>query len=387
MPDNNSKLPSKKSTRGQKKVDPPKNKVPFATEVDLWNFEENHDPITLENSRSILPNSNNGEPTVTLVVENVVDEPPVEEVAAAHSSPILKSVTQAAEIDKYKELAELNEKNIAAIIIKKNTEAELWGDFVDDDESDKVTIAVKEPEPEVEKLQSVVIEKSEPKSVKSEIEPTSVKTETLPPTDEDEFAPKAPSGNAVTLQITKFSRLEKICSLSFLALFLIGSFFAYKAFQDNVKAEANDYAEPNFPIAGKIAKVDQAKTYWRQPVREGPNPDPIKLNVILIPVIEITLEGSDATKGVIRVIFRNGEKVIVGDSLTKTFTNNKFVANQSATLAFPCTDGFTDFGEQEAYRAHLSKPWSIEVYEGADDNAPLTSFKLLFTTPVSIIRH
>ena len=194
---------------------------------------------------------------------------------------------------------------------------------------------------EIAQIRSNISDQPEQQAPPKENEQTDVIAEPAQPKEIDEFAPLPPTGKSTPIQITKFSRLEKITSLAFLALFLIGGFFAYKGFHDNVKAEVNPYATPNFPIQGKIAKIANAKTYWRLPILEGPNPDPIKLNVILIPVIEITLDDDDDRKGAIRVIFRNGEKVIIGDSLTKTFADHQFTANQSATFAFPCTDGFT----------------------------------------------
>ncbi len=386
MTDNDSQLPSKKPNRGQKKIDSPKNKVPFASEIDLWNFEENQDSIIFESTRTPWQNASN-EPKLTIIEEESVAEIPFAEATKPQLTPIANPMIQSGDLDKFKELAELNEKHIAANIIKKNTEAEIWEDIFDDDPHGEIVIPDKPKVREIAQIRSNIVAALEKQAPPRESERADVVTKPAQPIEIDEFAPLPPTGKSTPIQITKFSRLEKITSLAFLALFLIGGFFAYKGFHDNVKAEVNPYATPNFPIQGKIAKIANAKTYWRLPILEGPNPDPIKLNVILIPVIEITLDDDDDRKGAIRVIFRNGEKVIIGDSLTKTFADRKFTANQSATFAFPCTDGFTDYGEQEAYRAQLSKPWSIEVYEGTDDNAPIASFNLLFSTPVSILRQ
>jgi hypothetical protein len=86
-------------------------------------------------------------------------------------------------------------------------------------------------------------------------------------------------------------------------------------------------------------------------------------------------------------MFLNHNNEIVGDTITRAYANSIFTSSQSATMSFASTAGFTEFGEQEAYRAKIGKPWTIRVYEGPSESASSESFKLLFTTPIVATRR
>jgi hypothetical protein len=170
-------------------------------------------------------------------------------------------------------------------------------------------------------------------------------------------------------------------------LLIGGGFWGTQIFRKHVQAQVDPYAEPDFPAKGSIAQVKSAETYWRPPIKEGPDADPTQRDVILIPVIDVTLGSCASATGVIRVLFYNDQGEIVGDSITRPYRDGRFIRNDSPTTSFSATTGFTSFGEQEAYRAYLGKPWSIRVYEGPDETAPSSSFQLLFSTPISTKRQ
>jgi hypothetical protein len=86
-------------------------------------------------------------------------------------------------------------------------------------------------------------------------------------------------------------------------------------------------------------------------------------------------------------MFHNEKGDIVGDTVTQNFTKGKFTLSAEETRVFSSTAGFVDFGEQEAYRAGLGKPWTIKVYEGPSDNTSSDQFRLLFTTPIDTERR
>jgi hypothetical protein len=216
--------------------------------------------------------------------------------------------------------------------------------------------------------------------------------ETDSPKNEDQeaesesFDPPAPGSNTESWQITRFSRLETMLSLAFLVLLIGGGFWGAQIFRQHVQAQADPYTEPEFPAKGTLALIESAETYWRPPVKEGPDADTTQREVILIPIIDVTLGSCTAPSGVIRVLFYNDKGEIVGDTITRPYRDSRFTSTDSSTASFPSTTGFTSFGDQEAYRAYLGKPWSIRVYEGPDEAAPSSAFKLLFTTPISTKR-
>lgn len=204
--------------------------------------------------------------------------------------------------------------------------------------------------------------------------------------DTESFEPPKPGTSTQSWQIPRFSRLETILSLAFLLLLIGGGFWGAQIFRHHVQAETDPYSKPKFPAKGALALIESAETYWRPPVKEGPDADPTQREVILIPVIDVTLGSCAAPSGVIRVLFYNDKGEIVGDTITRPYRDSRFTSTDSSTASFPSTTGFISFGEQEAYRAYLGKPWSIRVYEGPDETSPSSAFKLLFTTPISTKR-
>lgn len=213
--------------------------------------------------------------------------------------------------------------------------------------------------------------------------------ETVPEQPEDTVASGKPEDSSAdaqppaSLPAAVFTRIELVASILSLACLLFGGLWALHAFRSKVQAQPNPYVQPDLPAAGNWATVASAETYWREPVTGGENADPVRKDVTMIPVIKIKLGQCASARGAIRVIFYNDKGVIAGDTVTHRFEDHRFSPSGANERSFAATTGFTNFGDQEAYRAHLVKPWTIRVYEGPDENAPSSEYRLLFSVPIS----
>lgn len=293
------------------------------------------------------------------------------------------------------------------------TEDEIWSDFIEEEVSapSRVIPTPVPPPSELSEVKAMPVPPSVSDATVSPLsdelstpmpletwetasEPTASEEEMIAETvaenqddrEEESFEPPPAGSSTKSWQITRFSRLETMLSLAFLLLLIGGGFWGMQLFRQHVQAQADPYHEPEFPAKGTMAMVETAESYWRPPVKEGPDADPTQREVILIPVIDVTLGSCSAPSGVIRVMFTNDKGEIVGDTITRQFRDSRFTSNDSPTASFPSTTGFTNYGDQEAYRAYLGKPWSIRVYEGPDETAPSSAFQLLFSTPISTKR-
>ena len=401
----------------------PKNQGAYDKEMDLWNLEDDDSSTT---------------PGVTPVTEISALEK-TEDAATKQTQD--KSLTQDEESRPFAETDEdmhvaLSEDDKSAL--KRNisvhsieiklsnpteskyalpsrlavaaTEDEIWGDFTNEiasqagsaekfneeeiapvltknDAETPQSIAVTNitPVPEKPVLVAVTTEEEKPEPAPEKmLDPE--KIESVASSELENTPDPAPEITATpSIQFTKFSPTEAIASVAFLLIIIVGAFFIISSYRANL-TEKKTYAKPDYPVKGQIAEVVRAVTYWRPPIKDGPNRDPIKLDVKLLPVIEITL-GSEATQGALRVMFHNEKGDIVGDTVTQNFTEGKFTLSAEETRVFSSTAGFVDFGEQEAYRAGLGKPWTIKVYEGPSDNTSSDQFRLLFTTPIDTERR
>lgn len=143
---------------------------------------------------------------------------------------------------------------------------------------------------------------------------------------------------------------------------------------------------PAFPCQGERLVVEGVATFWREPVRTGPNPDAARQDVRLIPVLELTLQpgGGD---GALRVFFRDSTGSLVGDSVTRTFQAGTFAASGNNRLEIAATSGFDDEGMYAGYQTAQSDPWTVEVFEGPAERAAFDSYRLLFKLPIATVRR
>jgi hypothetical protein len=181
-------------------------------------------------------------------------------------------------------------------------------------------------------------------------------------------------------------KLELGSLLVVIAMLLGGGAWVLKTFFDKIPTRPSRVEMPSFPVAGQALKVTDAATFWRAPIRGGPNADSAKPNIRLIPVLELTAAAGGG-QGALRVFFRDSTGTLVGDSVTTLFAGGTFPASGNNRLQLAATSGFGDEGDYAAYQTAETDPWTVEVFEGPEERAPFDAFRLIFRMPVSPARR
>jgi hypothetical protein len=193
----------------------------------------------------------------------------------------------------------------------------------------------------------------------------------------------APKG----LQRPRLNRREVVGIASFALVILIAAVWMLSRFFSQLSFREDVHALPDFPIEGERIAVEDAATFWREPVRSGENRDVARREVVWIPVLEITLDPDESPAGALRVIFRNSQGDPVGDPITRSFAAGRFEASGNATMNFPATDGFEKDGDFQAYRTGSGDPWVVELLEGPSADAAAGTFKKLSSIPILPLRR
>jgi hypothetical protein len=204
--------------------------------------------------------------------------------------------------------------------------------------------------------------------------PSETKTE-----EDDEFSPVLPE-HAVPLSLRprlKLSPVEWLGLIFLLAVILAGAGAILVFSLKHLPTETQRAKAHYFPIQGSQLTIDSATTYWRVPILEGASRDTFRRGTQLLPVLEISVSGGPAT---LRVLFRNEDKVVVGDAVTRTFRDG-------GLLQIPATAGFDNLGMYAAYRTGESKPWTVEVLEAPAETAAGTTFTKLFEMNIATVRR
>ena len=170
---------------------------------------------------------------------------------------------------------------------------------------------------------------------------------------------------------TPLTALEKN-SLLVVILFLFGAVaWGLSTFYNHAPEGTLVVFDENFPVEGKLVSVAEIETYWRKPVRKGVNADRVRLNARLIPCARVKLTGGgDAA---LAFSFRDGEKALIGDSISLAVVDGKFMLNGSEEIVINSTAGFTDLAEINSHINGDVPPWSLLVTEGEPGQTP--SFK------------
>ncbi len=435
----------KRPDRPPTNIKPPLTRRNDPHEEGLWNLDEESNPgshITDEATQGIAPR----EPDV---IDSAVEQPttiePKVELAADEDEPITRieptyhrrrlsrNQRRAVETDLTEELTEEQpaEEEAAPSVEQPEpkaaapersipmglglTEDEVWADFLSEDEPEELgatesprmedqiepdgkteTPTEQIPEEEGETIHDAPIldeqeaaEMDSPltlaeKELEAAMSPADLvdqPTIASAPQGDPSSSPQQPSARS----LPKLSRFEMLASLLFLVCLIYAGVWAVQSFRREVQAQPNPYQQPELPSNGSWAKVTSIKTFWRAPVTDGPNADTVRQDITMIPVASIALGQCSSSRGAIRVIFYNDKGIIAGDTVTHPFENHQFTKSGTSEQTFSATTGFSSFGDQEAYRAHLVKPWTVRVYEGPDENATSSEYRLLFTAPVSTI--
>lgn len=169
-----------------------------------------------------------------------------------------------------------------------------------------------------------------------------------------------------------FTKIEK-AGLAVLAAALVGTgIFLLTSSFGHIPTRSESAEQPNYPIKGKLIRVLNADTYWREPIRSGPNVETVRMETQLIPVLRLELDGGPCA---IRAFFRDDKGEFVGDGVTSTAS--------TGTLEIAATAGFDDLGAHAAYRTGETRAWKIEIFEAQSVDSSRQDFKKILELPIS----
>jgi hypothetical protein len=169
------------------------------------------------------------------------------------------------------------------------------------------------------------------------------------------------------------SRLERVGLVTFVVLMVGGGVFFLAQSIHRLPQEPPQLRKQDFPVMGRVVRVDSVVSYWREPQGE----DVARRGTVLIPAVEVKLGGG---AGAIRVFFNDQEGKRVGDPINRE-------VGDGGTVKLAATAGFEEFSMHAAYRTGESKPWTIELFEGPSVNAPGADFEKLLEIPISSERR
>jgi hypothetical protein len=185
----------------------------------------------------------------------------------------------------------------------------------------------------------------------------------------------------------RIDRREAVGLVAFAVVLLLVAIWVLARFFNQFEFKSALAEMPDFPAHGEHASLSAANTFWREPVRTGADRDFARREVMMIPVLDLTLESQRSPGGALLVIFRNSQGEPVGDSIRRSFRGGVFDASGTPLMSFPATDGFVAEGDYQAYRTGGGEPWIAEVLEGPSVDAPAGNFKPLVSIPVSPLRR
>jgi hypothetical protein len=195
----------------------------------------------------------------------------------------------------------------------------------------------------------------------------------------DEFSPVVPvDAKPISLRPhLGLSKLERVGLIALMVVLLASALTILIISLNRLPTDFHKAVSHDFPIKGSHFSIRSAKTFWRVPVTDGPNPDTCRRGTQLLPVVELDLAGGPAA---VRVLFRNEESVLQGDAVTHAVRGD-------GKLNIAATAGFEDLGMYAAYRTGGSKPWTLEVYEAPSQDTPGRDFKKLFEMDITTDRR
>ncbi|MCW1925956.1 hypothetical protein OKA05_25580 [Luteolibacter arcticus] len=180
----------------------------------------------------------------------------------------------------------------------------------------------------------------------------------------------------------RMNRREVIGIASFVVVVMITALWVLTRFFSQLSFTSDSEGLPDYPLKGNLAWIASGSTFWREPVRSGDTRDVARREVVLIPVLELTLDPEHSGGGALRVLFRNGDGEPLGDPITRSFGAGRFESSGSATVAFAATDGFTEDGDFQSYRTGKGNYWTADVLEGPPGDSPASSFKKISSIPI-----
>jgi hypothetical protein len=197
----------------------------------------------------------------------------------------------------------------------------------------------------------------------------------------------APVPAPSTFRFPKPNPRELIGLGVFAFVIALGAVWVLTRFFTQLSFKSDHLSAPDYPVRGQHATIRNAETFWRAPIREGPNRDSAKREAMMIPVVEITLDSQASALGALWLNFKNERGETVGDPMIRAFNSGSFQPAGTPTLAIAATDGFIDEGAFNAYRTSDERPWTVEVREGPSVDGGSASFKPLTVIPILPLRR
>ena len=134
-----------------------------------------------------------------------------------------------------------------------------------------------------------------------------------------------------------------------------------------------EYKE-DFPVQGESITIESVETWWREPVRDGGDPDVgVVVEARLIPCASIKISGGETST--LQVSFRDGEDQLIGDILNLSVSNGKFENGSNEALVY-ATDGFTNPTTINPYVNQDIAPWTLAIVESADGAEPIVKTRI-----------
>lgn len=138
--------------------------------------------------------------------------------------------------------------------------------------------------------------------------------------------------------------------------------------------ELVEYKE-DFPIQGETVTVQSVETWWREPVRDGDDPDiGVVIDARLIPCASIKI--SDSSSANLQVSFRDGEDKLIGDTINLPVNNGKFEKNDSNEISVHSTAGFTNPTTINPYINRDIEPWTLVIVEDGKTDEPIVKARI-----------
>lgn len=343
------------------------------TESGLWDLDDISEPHDDPKDPLYMPKGGwLPESRQRLVIRNV-EEPPkdVGEKAAPARQEVRVNIGKA---QPFKQSGSISIGR--SMPAGQSDDLELW----DDDEVAAESQEPPAPEPAAPEPAAPAVPE-EPASVEQDSsEAESVPSESQPPAVGDHASMEQaspPQVQPVSLRPRlKLSAGELIGMVALLAVLLTAGVGFYVFTIKRLPAETERAETTDFPIKGGKVTVKAANTYWREPVTDGVDADTFRRGTRLLPVVEMSVEGS----GALRVMFLDEQRQFVGDAVTRA------VGGQQ-TISIPATAGFEDTGTYAAYRIGSTRPWTVIVYEAGSASALGSAFELLFEMNISTERR
>lgn len=174
---------------------------------------------------------------------------------------------------------------------------------------------------------------------------------------------------------------EKKWMILLLAGLLVTGVFFYVMLRSGLPSSSVHLAQakPDLPIEGTKVIIEELTIDWKD---TGSGSAAGGLNdSTLFP--RVTLRFREGSTGAVRIFFRDEREHQVGD------TENFEIGGSNLARTIVCTEGLRSRIEYDGLRSRETNRWTLEIYEGANPQGPLSEFKLLVrvTIPWNLERN